>query len=127
VILATVATVGHSEVIPDYYEQAAHYDDTLAEAAASRTLGWHVEATLVDGELSVSARDAAGSPLAAAEVRVTGYARAHARERLDVGLVAASAGEYRGRADLTLGLHDLVISVDRAGKHYVRRVLVDAR
>ncbi len=127
VILATVASVGSSEVIPDYYQQAAHYDDTLAEATASRALGWRVDATLVDGELVISARDATGAPLSEAQVRVTGYPRARAHERLDVQLVAAGAGAYRGQGDRTPGVHDLVIAVDRAGKRYVRRLQVDAR
>jgi nitrogen fixation protein FixH len=127
VILATVASVGHSEVIPDYYQQAAHYDDTLAEASASRALGWRVDATLIDGELAIFVRDASGAPLSEAQVRVTGYPRARAQDRFDVQLIAAGAGAYRGRGDRTPGLHDLVIAVDRAGKRYVRRLLVDAR
>ncbi len=127
VVLATVATVGHSEVIPDYYQQASHHDDTVAEATASRALGWRVDATLIDGELVITARDDSGAPLSEAQVRVTGYARARAQDRLDVVLVAAGAGAYHGRGDRTLGLHDLVIAVDRAGQRYVRRLLVDAR
>ncbi len=127
VILATVASVGRSEVIPDYYQQAAHYDQTLAEASASRALGWRVDATLIDGELAISARDASGAPLSEAQVRVTGYPRARAQDRFDVLLLAVGAGAYRGPGDRTPGLHDLVIAVDRAGKRYVRRLVLDAR
>lgn len=90
--LATVANVGHSEVIPDYYDQSTRYDDTMAAAAASRALGWRVEATLVDGSLSVAVHDGAGAPLAGATVRASGYPRAHAHERFDVPLVARGPG-----------------------------------
>ena len=126
VILAVVAHVGHSEVIPNYYEQSTHYDDTQRAAEASRALGWSVKATLADGALQVSVRDAAGAPLTGARVRASGYPRARAHERIDVSLTAGGEGSYRGLADRTLGLHDLAITVERDGKTFAQHVLVEA-
>jgi len=126
VTLAVVANVGHSEVIPNYYEQSTHYDDTLRAAEASRVLGWHVEATLSRGALHVTVSDAAGAPITGARVRASGYPRARAHDRIDVVLPAAPAGGYLGLADRTLGLHDLAITVERDGKTFGQHVLVDA-
>ncbi len=126
VILATVANVGHSEVIPDYYEQSTHYDETMHDAAASRALGWRVDATLSGGALEVTVRDAAGAPISGAQVRATGYPRARAHARIDVALTGAAAGSYRGTADRTLGLHDLAITVERDGKKFAQRIVVEA-
>ncbi len=124
--LATVANVGHSEVIPDYYDQSTRYDDKMAAATASRALGWRVEATLVDGALSVAVRDAAGAPLAGATVRAAGYPRSHAHERFDVPLVARGPGTYLGVADRLPGLHDLAITIERGGQHDLQHLLIEA-
>lgn len=126
VILAFVAHVGQSEVIPNYYEQATHYDDTLRAAEVSRALGWHVDATLTNGALEVTVRDASGAPLTNARVRASGYPRARAHERIDVALTAGAEGRYGGLADRTLGLHDLSIVVERDGKTFSQHVLVEA-
>ena len=126
IILAIVANIGHSEVIPNYYEQSTHYDDTLRAAEASRALGWNVKATLSDGALHVTVSDAAGAPITGARVRASGYPRARAQERIDVVLPAAPAGGYLGLADHTLGLHDLAITVERDGKTFAQHVLVEA-
>ncbi len=126
VTLAVVANVGHSEVIPSYYEQSTHYDDTMRAAEASRALGWHMTATLSDGTLEVSVRDAAGAPLLGAQVRASGYPRAHAHERIDISLAAAAAGSYRGTADRTTGLHDLAITIERDGKTFAQSLVIEA-
>jgi len=126
VVLAVVANVGHSEVIPNYYEQSTHYDDTLHAAEASRALGWSVAAKLDDGALLVSVRDAGGAPLSGARVRASGYPRARASERIDISLTAGEKGSYRGNADHTLGLHDLSITVERDGQTFSQHVLVEA-
>jgi nitrogen fixation protein FixH len=127
VILATVASVGHSEVIPDYYNQGVHYDDAIAQGEANRALGWRVDATLTGGELVVVVHDAKGAPIDGAVVRTTGYPRAHAAERIDVALVAGGAGSYRARADHAPGIHDLAITIERGGARYLQHVVVDAR
>jgi nitrogen fixation protein FixH len=126
ITLAVVAHVGQSEVIPNYYEESTHHDDTLRAAEASRALGWRVDATLSDGALHVTVRDAAGAPLSGARVRASGYPRTRAHERIDIALTAGGGGSYRGIADRTLGLHDLAITVERDGKTFAQRVMVEA-
>lgn len=126
VTLAVVANVGHSEVIPNYYEQSTHYDDTLRAAQASRALGWSVRATLSDGALEVAVLDAMGAPLSGARVHAIGYPRARARDRIEVSLTMFAAGSYRGFADHTIGLHDLEITVERDGKTFGQHVVVEA-
>lgn len=126
VILATVANVGHSEVIPNYYEKGAHYDDTLRAAEASRALGWRVNAILAGGSLEVTVKDAGGSPLVGAQVRASGYPRARAGQRIDVALTPLGEGLYRGVADHTRGVHDLAITVERDGKSFSQYVIVEA-
>lgn len=126
VILATVAHVGQSEVIPNYYDKSTHYDETMRAAEASRALGWQVNASLAGGSLEVTVKDAAGAPLSGARVRASGYPRAHASERIDVALTPGVEGQYRGAADRQIGLHDLAITVERDGKTFAQRVIVEA-
>ncbi|HEY4243240.1 MAG TPA: FixH family protein [Kofleriaceae bacterium] len=78
VALAMTAAHGSSQVIPDYYERAVHYDDAIDQAATDRRLGWHVDTAVTPAGLVVHVRDAAGAPLAGATIDVTGYQRAHA-------------------------------------------------
>lgn len=127
IVLATVANVGSSQVIPDYYAKAANYDHTLEEEAVSDRLGWHVDATLEAGLATVSIRDRADAPVEAARVTLAGYPRAHAGERVEIELVAAGAGHYTGTVDRLPGIHDWKITIGHAGARYVHSVVVDAR
>ena len=127
VSLAVLANRGAAQVIPDYYEKAAHYDDELARSATSHALGWRVDVTLAGGAVDAAVFDAAGRPLDGARVRVTGYQRAHAAEPLDVVLTGAGAGHYRSALALRGGWYDLVAAVDAGGSRFTRRVAVEAR
>ncbi|HET7503480.1 MAG TPA: FixH family protein [Kofleriaceae bacterium] len=128
VILAVVANDGTNQVIPAYYDKAAHYDDELARAEASRRLGWHAEVSLAAGAIDVVVFDAAGAPVDGATVRVTGYQRAHAADPLDLALSAsAERGHYRGPALNRPGWHDLTVSAERGGAHYLQHVVIEAR
>jgi len=127
VILAVLANRGAAQVIPDYYAKATHYDDELARSTASRALGWQVDVTLVGGRIDASVRDADGAPIDAARVRVTGYQRAHAAERMDVELIATARGHYGGVMSGRTGWYDLEASVETGGAHFTRRVVAEAR
>jgi nitrogen fixation protein FixH len=127
VILAVVANDGGTQVIPAYYDKAAHYDDELDRAAASRALGWHAEVAMAGGAIDVTVVDAAGRAVDGARVRITGYQRAHAAELLDVELATAGAGHYRGDVRERRGWHDLTVIADRGGARYVQHVAVEAR
>lgn len=123
VVLATVANAGKSQVIPDYYEHASHYDDAIDEAAAAAQLGWRVTAVIRDGELIVRVLDRAGTPIIGT-VHVTGYPRAHADRTLDIFPVGAN-GTYRAPLAGS-GLYDLRVVVDRGPDHFATSLRVDA-
>ena len=125
--LAVLANRGAAQVIPDYYAKATHYDDELARSVASRALGWRVEVTIVGGRVDATLSDAAGAPIEAARVRITGYQRAHASEPIDVALAAISGGHYGGAMLGRRGWYDLVASVEAGTARFSRRVVVEAR
>jgi nitrogen fixation protein FixH len=125
-ILATVAHDGASQVIPDYYERAAHFDDALASAAAAHALGWHADLSIGIDAVEVRLRDASGAAVDGAKVRVSGYQRAHASEALDVELAAVGGGRYRAAIEARTGVHDLVITAERDGDRFTQRSSIDA-
>lgn len=123
--LLVSANTGGAQVIPAYYDRAAHYDDELDEAARSRALGWRAAVAAEAGAIRVDVTDAAGAPLAGARVRVTGHHRAHAARQLDLEAAAVAPGRYRAPAPARAGRHDLVIEVVRGGDRFVARAVVD--
>ena len=127
VVLAVIANNGTNQVIPDYYAKAAHYDDEMASSAASRALGWHVALAIADGKIEADVINAAGEALRDATIRVTGYQRAHASDRLDVTLAMTSAGHYRGVTRVHRGWYDLIAVVDASGAHYTQHLAVESR
>lgn len=127
VMLAVIARNGDNQVIPAYYEQSVHYDDAIDEATRSAALGWSASAALTAGSVEVLVRDLGGKALDGAQVHLAGYQRAHAADRIDVALAALGGGRYRaplaaGRA----GMHDLTITVERDGRRFTQRVVVEA-
>jgi nitrogen fixation protein FixH len=127
VVLSVVANEGGTQVIPAYYDRAAHYDDELTRASASRALGWHAEVAIAAGAIDVTVSDAAGRAVDGARVRVTGYQRAHAGEPVDVELARIGGGHYHAGVRERRGWHDLTIVADRGDAHYQQRVAVEAR
>ena len=127
IILAVVANDGATQVIPAYYDKAAHYDDEMARSRASRALGWRAEVAMIGGALDVTVSDAAGQAIDGAEVRITGYQRAHASDPLDVVLTTVGAGRYHAVVREHRGWHDLTVVADRGGAHYTQHVVVEAR
>ena len=127
VILAVVASDGGTQVIPAYYERAAHFDDEIDRASASRALGWHAEVAIAAGAIDVTMSDATGHAVDGARVRVTGYQRAHAGEPVDVELARVGGGHYRAGLHERRGWHDLTVVAERGDAHYQQRVAVEAR
>ncbi len=127
VVLAVVANHGTSQVIPDYYARAAHYDDELARSTVSHALGWHVDVAIAGGAIDATVRDATGQLIDGAQVRITGYQRAHASDAVDVALSAAAAGHYGGTVRAQRGWYDVVAIVDARGARYTQHVVVEAR
>jgi nitrogen fixation protein FixH len=137
VVLAVVANNGGTQVIPAYYDKAAHFDDEIDRARASRILGWHAEVAMVAGgdaglhfSIDVTLSDADGKAVDGAQVRITGYQRAHASDALDLALATSGGGHYRGgvpERNERRGWHDLIVVADRGGAHYTQHVVVEAR
>jgi nitrogen fixation protein FixH len=127
IVLAVVANHGTSQVIPDYYARAAHYDDELARSTVSQALGWRVDVAIDRGAIAATVRDAAGQAIDGAQVRITGYQRAHASDAVDVALSVAATGHYRGTVPARRGWYDLVAVVDARGARYTQHVVVEAR
>lgn len=126
-MILAVASAGGTQVIPAYYDKAAHYDDELDRASASRALGWRAEVAFAGGAIDVTVSDAAGRAVDGARVRITGYQRAHASESLDVELAMIGAGHYRSTVHGRRGWHDLTIAADRGDAHFTQRVAIEAR
>jgi len=127
VILAVVANNGGTQVIPAYYERAAHFDDEMARAATSRALGWHAEVAIAAGAVDVTVSDAGGRAIDGARVRVTGYQRAHAGDPVDVELAQLGGGHYRADLHERRGWHDLTVRADRGASHFLQQVAIEAR
>jgi len=126
VALATAATTSTAQIIPDYYDRAAQYDEELDEATRSVATGWTTDVHVARGTVAVTVQDAAGRLLDGAVVRVSGYPRAHAVRTLDVALLAHGEGRYGAHVDaLVSGAFDLRIVVERAGQRYARAANVE--
>ena len=113
-------------VIPDYYQKAAHYDDTIAVAEASRQTGWTFAATWT-GELVVHAVDRDGRALSGASVRVEGFHRAFAGERISQPLREHAPGVYVGEPAKRVGAHDLQVTIDRDGQRFRGQASLEAQ
>lgn len=124
--LVVASSTSRAQVIPDYYDRGTHHDEAMAQAERSRALGWQTSIAIAGGELVVDVRDEAGQPLDAARVQVTGYPRAHAARTFTTELAALGAGRYRA-PHAGLGVHDVVILVERAGRRFTSPVMVEAR
>jgi len=126
-ILATVASVTSPDIVPDYYERAARYDDAIDEAARSTALGWSADVRLARASIEVDVREKGGAPLDGALVRVSGYPRAHAKRTIEATLVASGHGTYRAALPATaIGVHDLTVVVERRGERFSAPATVEA-
>lgn len=104
-VLMGAARSGHSQVIPDYYAKAVHYDDALDQAAKNRVLGWRVTPRW-DGEFVADVVDRAGAPLIGASVTIDKRGR--------------TAGQQRG-------IYDLTITVTRGRDVFVETMTAETR
>ena len=111
-VLIAASHNGGSQVIPQYYEKAVHYDDQIDQAKRNERIGWTIGAAVQGDALVVT-----GAPAGAA-IHITGYPRAHADRTFAV------AGD---RVPLPAhGILDLTIAVDRGGDHFEQRQTLEA-
>ena len=125
--LALAANDGETQVIPAYYEQAAHYDDALAQAERNRELGWRAAIALDRDGVQVAVHDARGASIDGAHVTISGYQRAHAGSELALALVAVGGGIYRGATHARPGVHDVTVTVERGNAVFTQRVELEVR
>jgi len=127
VVLAVAANDGETQIIPAYYEKAAHYDDMIDQARTNRALGWHAAVAFARDSVDVVVSDAHGAALDGAHVMVVGYQRAHAARELAIDLAAVGGGRYHAATHQMTGMHDLTIDVVRDGAHFTQRAAVEVR
>jgi hypothetical protein len=105
--LGTMAFVAiddpHFALEPNYYDKAVHWDQSQAEASASRALGVRLElqplAVSAGGqvELVLVLEDRASLPLAGAEVRLEAFPNAYAGQIERLQLRETAPGVYTGK------------------------------
>lgn len=129
--VAVVVLIGSAggttgRVLPDYYDRAAAWDDTMAETARSSALGWSGQ-TLAHGRtVEVTLHDRTGAPLTGAAVSLRGFPRGDADAIADVELAAVTPGRYRGQwPGAQGGLHDVTIVATRGGDRWIERRIVE--
>lgn len=112
VLVVSSSAHGGAQVIPDYYERAAHYDRTIDQEAANRALGWRVEVA----DRRVTVVDASGRAIEG--ITLAGYPRAHAARRFET---------RDGRVPPTAhGWLDVTVTAERGGDRFVQQVAVEA-
>ncbi|MDX2130534.1 MAG: FixH family protein [Planctomycetota bacterium] len=90
-----------SDVVPDYYAKALHWDDTARQHAANRALGWTLDvsfASVDDATSRVRLRltDGAGDPIRAATIDLEAFHQADPGARHTITLVSRHDGTYEG-------------------------------
>lgn len=128
IAMVVLAMMAHSEppqVVANYYERAAHFDDTMAAQAASRALGWRATVTVAHDGVMVVLVDRAGAPISDAHVVASGAARAGYGDHYELVLVASGPGHYRASYAARLGMHDLVVRADRGADHFVESFTIE--
>ena len=113
-------------VLPDYYQRAATWDTTMAEAQASADLGWRVELVNEGRELTLTVVDRSGAPVADAAVELVAVPRGRVDATVSVAAVAIAPGVYRvALTGQRGGLHDVALRVVRGKERFVADRLID--
>ena len=113
-------------VLPDYYQRAASWDVTMAEAQHSADLGWRAQVVVRGRELTVIVVDRDGAPVAGAEVELTAVPRGRVDATVTAAAIAIGPGTYRvALIGERGGLHDVALRVVRGDQRFVVDRLVD--
>jgi nitrogen fixation protein FixH len=124
IVFAERATAGR--IVPDYYQRAAHYDDDIAAADASRQLNWRTTVAITRTDATVCVRTSAG-----VAVPATIELRATHRRHPGSPVVGRGTVEPDGCARLALalapGIHDVAITADLARSRYVATATREVR
>lgn len=97
---ANVALIYYASTDPtfaverDYYQKAIDWDETAAERAASRRLGWSAELVAAPSRLEVTLRDERGSVIPGAWVEVEAFPYVRGNQVTQGELRERSPGRY---------------------------------
>lgn len=138
---ASVATLifsradGGAQVVDDYYAQAAHWGEAMAEQAASQRLGWQAEAVLEPTPAGsalrpvvLTVRDAEGAPVEGLQgtVRLSRPQQSRAQAEIPLQAVAGQPGTYRQALPMgAAGLWDLTVTARRDTLRYRHTLRLD--
>lgn len=125
VILVSKANDGPSRVVASYSDRAVRYHGMAETDQHSRVLGWTTTIAIVDGTMTLIAKDSSGARLVDARVDVVGSYRSRG-QRIFAKLVASAPGEYKGHVGGT-GWVDLAIAIEAGGSRSVREIAVLAQ
>lgn len=106
---------------PKPRERGLHYNDIVAQQRTRDALGWRVEAQwqAEAGRLEIEVFDAAGQPLAGAQVLAALVRPVEKRPPLAVVVNAVDVGRFTGTVALPVrGNWDLDIVVERGGERH---------
>lgn len=119
-------------VEPDYYQKALHWDETMAQEARNRALGWSVTVAFGDtprpGQITLAAQvnDRAGDAVQGARVAVEAFHSARANRVLTATLSPESAGRYAATLPLDRpGLWELRLRVERGDQVFTQTLVQD--
>lgn len=125
-ILLGAASADRPQVIPEYYDRAVHYDETIDQAATNRALGWTVRVSWT-AALELVVRDRSGEPLSGARVQVVGTGRATSARRFDERLRESAPGTYAWPGGDRRGIYDLAIVIELGQETFIDRFVAEAK
>ncbi|CAN5834394.1 hypothetical protein BH11PSE3_BH11PSE3_46390 [soil metagenome] len=108
---------------PQPRDRGLHYNEIVAERDARDALGWQIDVVwrAESNRLEVSAKDAAGQPLAGAQVAAELVRPAEKRLPLPVLLAPTGIGRFAGDVELPArGNWDLDLVIEHDGHRYAR-------
>lgn len=120
-VLVTASSKSAPAVVPQYYERAVAWDQTMAEAKLAAELGWTLALELEDAGIAVKLVDRDRQPVSGARLTIGGFHRARPAQRLALVLVTDAAGEARAPAlsgTRTSGWYELDVEIVRDPVRY---------
>jgi nitrogen fixation protein FixH len=128
-VLVTASSRSAPAVVPQYYERAVAWDQTMAEARLAAELGWSLELSLDGDRAKMRLSDRAGQPVAGAALTIGGFHRAQPALRIELSRVTDSSGEATASlaAPRTAGWYELDIGLERGAVRYSLHRAVELR
>ncbi len=130
--IAVVVLIGMSRgeaerrVLPDYYQRAAAWDDTMARAATSDALGWRLDVAARGRELTLVVTDRQGAAVAGAGATLIAVPRGRVDATVRAAAIEVEPGRYRAVVPgVRHGLHDLSVELRQGERQFVAERVVE--